>query len=114
MLGMKVSDFWLSTDQLTSTGSFGWTARISRLGGVLSYWVVLAFAVGGWFALRNERPDLASMFLMYAIGITILHLPLVMNTRLRIPLVDPLLVILCGAGWVRFTTVFQRSGPSRP
>jgi len=114
MLGMKVSDFWLSTDQLMSTGSFGWTDRIIRFGGVLSYWVVLAFAVGGWFALRAERPDLASMFLTYAIGITILHLPLVMNTRLRIPLVDPLLVILCGARWAKFTAAFQRSGPSRP
>jgi hypothetical protein len=49
--------------------------------------------------LRQTKPRIAAVLLAYALGFTILHLPLVMNTRLRIPLLEPLFVILAGAGW---------------
>ena len=100
LLGRKAAQFWLSTDQLLDTKSFRLSERLTRAGGVLVYLVVLALALGGWFQLHARRPSMASVFLVYAVGLTVLHLPLVMNTRLRIPLMEPLLVILSGAGWV--------------
>ncbi len=101
LLGKKVADFWFSTDQLIDTKSFPLSDRLIRAGGVLVYWLVLAFAIGGWFHLRKVRPCIASIFLVYLIAFTLLHLPLVMNTRLRIPLLGPLVVILSGIGWTR-------------
>ena len=99
LLGKKVADFWLSWDQLADTKSFPLTERLVRFGGVVCYWVVLGLAIIGWFRLRKMRPSLASVLLIYAGGYTLLHLPLTMNTRLRIPLLEPLLAILAGAGW---------------
>lgn len=104
LLGKKVADFWLSADQIADTRSFSLTDQLTRLGGVLCYWAVLGLAVAGWFSLREARPALTSSFLIYAVGLTVLHLPLTMNTRLRIPFLEPLLVILAGAGLVRFVS----------
>jgi 4-amino-4-deoxy-L-arabinose transferase-like glycosyltransferase len=112
LLGKKVGNFWLSLDQLRDTGSFSSQDRLIRAAGVLAYWIVLAFAVEGWLRLRRARPGLAYMLLTYAIGITVLHLPLVMNTRVRIPLLDPLVVILSGAGLVRFLDWIRNNGSS--
>lgn len=112
LLAKKLADFWLSADQLVypewltrrvypdwlarsgPTASLPQRERILRAAGVLSYWLVLAAALLGYTRLRHSHPAIATLFLLYASTITVLHLPLVMNTRLRIPLLDPLLVIL--------------------
>ncbi len=112
LLGKKVADFWLSTDQVVDTHSLPLDERLLRAAGVLAYWIVLAFAVAGWFHLRRLRPGLASILLVYAIGLTVLHLPLVMNTRLRIPLMEPLVVMLSGAGWVQLVARMQHKKSS--
>lgn len=106
LLAQKVLTFWLSLDQVLSTRAFSLKERVVRFSGVGCYWVALGLAIVGWFSLRRTRPVIAYWFLAYATILTILHLPLVMNTRLRIPLVEPLLVILAGIGWVR---LFDRS-----
>jgi len=96
----------LSLDQVLSTTSFSLKERVIRFGGVGCYWIALGLAIAGWFSLRRTRPVIAYWFLAYTAMLTLLHLPLVMNTRLRIPLVEPLVVILAGIGWVR---LFGRS-----
>lgn len=100
-LSGKIADFWLSWDQIADTKSFPPAERLIRFGGVVCYWVILGLAIAGWFALREERSSLASVLLIYAAGYTLLQLPLTMNTRLRIPFLEPLLVILAGGGWGR-------------
>ncbi len=92
----KLSYFWLSTDQLLSTGSFRPVVRAARAAGVLVYWVILALGIGGWFRLRARSPALAHLLLFYALLVTVLHVPFNMNTRLRIPFIDPLLVVFAG------------------
>jgi 4-amino-4-deoxy-L-arabinose transferase-like glycosyltransferase len=112
LLARKLADFWLSADQLAwperltrkvypkwptrsdPTAGFPPRERALRATGVLSYWLVLASALLGYSRLRHSHPAIATLFLVYAATLTLLHLPLVMNTRLRIPLLDPLLVIL--------------------
>ena len=112
LLGGKIADFWLSTDQLISVRSFALRERALRLAGVGAQWVILALATVGWFALRKLRPAVANFFLVYAVGYTILHLPLVMSTRLRIPLMEPLQVILAGAGLVQVCQLWPKSLPT--
>lgn len=97
----KLSYFWLSTDQLLWTGSFRPLVRAARAGGVLVYWALLALGVAGWFRLRSRAPGLAHVFLFYVLLVTILHLPFNMNTRLRMPFIDPLVAILA-AGQLSF------------
>jgi 4-amino-4-deoxy-L-arabinose transferase-like glycosyltransferase len=101
LLVKKIADFWLSTDQLLDTKSLPLRERMLRSVGVIFYWVVLAFAVGGLYHLGKIRPELASLFVVYVAGFTLFHLPFVMNTRLRIPLMEPLIIVLAGAGWSR-------------
>jgi len=93
----KVAYFWLSTDQIFWTRSFSGFQRTLRAMGVFAYWVILALAIIGWFCLHREKPTLAQAFLLYILLVTVLHLPFNMSTRYRIPLMDPLLVVL-GAG----------------
>jgi 4-amino-4-deoxy-L-arabinose transferase-like glycosyltransferase len=93
----KTGYFWLSTDQLLSTGSFRPALRIARAGAVLWYWILLAFGIAGWFLLRSRSPRVAKLFLFYAVLVTVMHFPFQMNTRYRMPLVDPLLAALGGA-----------------
>jgi len=100
LLARKVAVFWLSLDQIADTGSFTLSDRLVRATGVMAYWVVLGLAIVGWLTLRARRTSIAYLLLVYALGMTAMHLPLVMNTRLRIPLMEPLLVFLSGAGWV--------------
>jgi 4-amino-4-deoxy-L-arabinose transferase-like glycosyltransferase len=99
LLVRKTGDFWLSTDQLLDTKSFAFKDRMIRTGGVLLYLLTLGFAVCGMRRLWRLRPGIASLFLVYAVGLTILHFPFVMNTRLRIPLLEPFIVVLAGVGW---------------
>jgi hypothetical protein len=98
----KLSYFWLSTDQLFWTGSFPRLQRAARVGGVFAYWGLLALAVSGWFQLRIRRPVLAQMFFLYALLVTIAHVPFNMNTRYRIPFIDPLVAVLAGVGVAAF------------
>ncbi|MGH9690618.1 MAG: ArnT family glycosyltransferase [Candidatus Acidiferrales bacterium] len=100
----KLSYFWLSTDQLLSTGSLPRLVRIARVGGVLAYWIALALAITGWFGLRTRHPMVAWSLLPYAVLVTIAHLPFAMNTRIRMPFIDPLVVVLAGVGWLMLTT----------
>jgi hypothetical protein len=44
--------------------------------------------------MRNR--DAAILFAAYAIIATCMHLPFVMNTRIRAPLIEPALAILAG------------------
>lgn len=93
----KVSYFWLSTDQIFWTRSFPSFQRTLRAMGVFAYWIILALGIIGWFCLRRGKPALAQAFLLYILLVTVLHLPFNMSTRYRIPLMEPLLVVL-GAG----------------
>jgi 4-amino-4-deoxy-L-arabinose transferase-like glycosyltransferase len=94
----KLGYFWLSTDQLLSTDSFRPIVRVARSVGVLFYWLLLALGIAGWFKLRSLRLELARVFLFYAVLVTILHVPFNMNTRLRMPFIDPWLAVLGGGG----------------
>lgn len=106
LLIKKLADFLLSMDQLAGTTSLAAPERAIRFGGVLTYWAVLVLAILGWSTLRRTNEPLATMLLIYAAGFTLLHLPLVMNTRLRIPLLEPLFVILSGAGWLSLSQIW--------
>jgi hypothetical protein len=104
----KLAYFWLSTDQIFWTRSFPISQRILRAAGVFAYWGILGLAVIGWFSLRREKSALAQEFLLYVLLVTALHLPFNMNTRYRIPLMDPLVVVL-GANTIA-TLANRKSG----
>lgn len=105
----KIADFWLSSDQFVDTRSLPVPQRAIRLLGVLVYLIVLAFALRGTVQLYKARPGLASLFILYAVGFTLLHLPFVMNTRLRIPLMEPLIIVLAGIGWSSWSFLSRES-----
>jgi hypothetical protein len=84
----KIADFWLSTDQLFDTKSFSLFSRLARFFGVSVYWCILALSVLGWRLLHRSWPRAANILLAYAVVFTVLHLPLVMSTRIRFPLMD--------------------------
>ena len=94
---VKCSYFWLSTDQIFWTHSFSIRQRLLRWGGVATYWALLVLAVVGWFRTRHSAPALSMAFLFYIIVVTAMHLPFPMISRYRIPFMDPLIAILCGA-----------------
>jgi 4-amino-4-deoxy-L-arabinose transferase-like glycosyltransferase len=98
----KLSYFWLSADQLLSTEGFPIRGRIFRGAAVVFYWALLALAVVGWLQLRKQNPTVASLFLTYAVLVTTLHLPFVMNTRLRMPFLDAWIAVLAGAAMAQF------------
>jgi Dolichyl-phosphate-mannose-protein mannosyltransferase len=96
LLSRKVADFWLSTDQILDTKSFPFSIRIVRFLGAITYWIILATALVGWRQLHRKWPLAANALFTYALVYTVLHLPLVMSTRIRFPLMDPLVAILGG------------------
>ena len=98
----KLSCFWLSADQLLSTEGFPLRERIFRGAAVVFYWGLLLLAIVGWFQLRTQNPTFALLFLAYAVLVTMLHLPFVMNTRLRMPFLDPWIAVLAGASLAAF------------
>jgi 4-amino-4-deoxy-L-arabinose transferase-like glycosyltransferase len=104
LLGKKLADFWLSTDQIFRTDSFSRPERLIRLSGVVLYWCTLALAILAWPLVLRSQPRLAKILLAYAAIYTVLHLPLVMNTRIRFPLMDPMVATLAGAGLLRLVT----------
>jgi hypothetical protein len=118
LLAKKVSYFWLSTGQLLNTASFPRWQHLKRGIGVLLHWAILAGALFGWLRLRRTAPRTARLLFFYCVLATMLHLPFTMNTRLRAPLVDPLLCILTGAGFPRMlvrvsTRTFQQDHRAR-
>ena len=98
LLGSKVVWFWLGTDQLFATSSFSRPQRSLRAAGVIAYWIVLVLAVLGWGRLLARKRIFALVLLFYCVIVTAAHLPFVMNTRLRIPFIDPLLAVLAAGG----------------
>lgn len=94
LLLKKLADFWLSTDQVFDTSGLSRSSRLIRLAGVIIYWIVLVFAIFGWRRVRRRWSAVANILLAYAVIYTALHLPLVMSTRIRFPLMDPLLASL--------------------
>ena len=98
---IKLSAFWLSTDQLLELSMVSPRVRVIRRAGVLIYWAVLITAMLGWIGLLTSRPNLAYCILLYTLVLTAAHLPLTMNTRLRAPLFDPLLGTLAGCAVVK-------------
>ena len=108
----KLANFWLSTDQLFWTASFPLWGRVLRAGGVLAYLAILAMAIAGWFRLKSREKPLADMLLLYVSLVTVMHLPFVMSTRLRMPLIDPLLAVLAGGGLAAFAYgIFEKNRP---
>jgi hypothetical protein len=70
--------------------------RKIRAVGVLAYWAVLGAAILGWLRLRKSTPGIARLLLPYCALATALHFPFTMNTRLRVPFIDPLLCVFAG------------------
>jgi 4-amino-4-deoxy-L-arabinose transferase-like glycosyltransferase len=104
LLGRKIADFWLSTDQIFGTDSFSRSEKLIRISGVVLYWCVLALAILAWPQVLRNQPRLAKILLAYAAIYTVLHLPLVMSTRIRFPLMDPLVATLAGGGLLSLAT----------
>ncbi|MGA7226437.1 MAG: glycosyltransferase family 39 protein [Candidatus Acidiferrales bacterium] len=102
----KLGYFWLSFDQLFRTQALSRFKRFVRVLGILVYWFLLVVAVAGWCKLKSRNPDAALLFAAYAVVVTAMHLPFVMNTRIRSPLVEPALAILAGLALAAF------AGPS--
>jgi 4-amino-4-deoxy-L-arabinose transferase-like glycosyltransferase len=101
IMGEKLGYFWLSTDQLLHTGHFSLLPKLLRTGGVLVYWLALGLAIAGWLALRGRSPAAAWLLLFYVILMTVLNLPFAMETRHRVPMIDPLIAALAGGGWLQ-------------
>ena len=92
----KLAYFWLSFDQLFRTETLARGKRIVRMLGIFFYWFLLAIGIAGWRKIRLRNPHAALLFAVYALVVTAMHLPLVMNTRIRAPLMEPALVVLGG------------------
>ena len=60
------------------------------------YWFLLVIGIVGWSKVRLRNPHAALLFVVYALVVTAMHLPFVMSTRIRAPLMEPALVILGG------------------
>ncbi len=93
---VKWETFWLGTDQLWNARSRSPLNYALHVAGAVLYWILLALALRGWWNLRKKLPRTAMIFLGYAILITLIHTPFVMDTRIRAPLIDPLIAILAG------------------
>ncbi len=91
---VKLGAFWFSTDQIFGTNTFSLRVRILRWGGVVIYWIFVALAVAGWFRLYRTNSPMAWLVFGFVIFMTALHLPVTMNTRLRVPFFDALIVSL--------------------
>lgn len=95
---VKWETYWLSTDQLLEPGRISRLNRVLHTGAVVFYWILLALAGVGLWKLKKTLPEVAAILLGYAVLMTILHTPFVMNSRIRAPLVDPLIAVLAGGG----------------
>jgi Dolichyl-phosphate-mannose-protein mannosyltransferase len=96
LIARKLSYFWLSFDQLFRTQNLARDKRLVRVLGILVYWFLLAIGILGWRKVRLRYPHAALLFAVYALVVTVMHVPFVMSTRIRGPLIEPALVILGG------------------
>lgn len=110
LLTRKCEMFWLGTDQLSENSYFTTKQRRLRAAGVVIYWVVLAFALIGWMRLFSSSRVLSLEIASYVVCVTLAHLPFVMNTRLRIPFIDPLISILAAGGLISIIGRFLKQG----
>lgn len=94
----KWETYWLSLDQLLQPGKISRFNRVLHAGMVIFYWILLALACAGWWVMRKTRPRIAAVFLGYAVLATVLHTAFVMDTRIRSPLIDPVIAVLAGGG----------------
>jgi len=108
LIALKIATFWFSKDQLLDTRSFPPAQRILRAAAVIAYWLVLVLAVAGWVSLLSSSRIVAFGFAFYAAFVTAAHLPFVMNTRLRVPFIDPLLAVLAGGGFCFLIGEYQK------
>jgi hypothetical protein len=92
----KLGYFWLSFDQMFRGESLSRNKRVVRALGVVVYWFLLAIGIVGWREVRSHDPRAALLFVAFAVVVTFMHLPFVMSTRIRAPLIEPELVILAG------------------
>jgi Dolichyl-phosphate-mannose-protein mannosyltransferase len=92
----KLGYFWLSLDQLFRTRDLSLYKRLARVLGIVVYWSLLAIGIAGWRKVRLRNPDAALLFAAYAAVVTTMHVPFVMSTRIRAPLIEPALAILAG------------------
>ena len=105
---LKISVFWLGTDQFFGTSSFSRNSRIARRLGTLAYCGVLIAAIAGWIFLRDSDPAMAAILVVCAVLISFAHVPFVMISRYRIPIADPVLCALAGGGCAKFLSRFPR------
>jgi hypothetical protein len=98
----KLGYFWLSLDQLLETKSLSRGMFLLRLPGICFYWLLLGVGIVGWRRLKLSNPDAALLFVIYPVVITAMHLPFVMSTRIRVPLIEPALTILVGLAFSTF------------
>jgi hypothetical protein len=96
LLLRKLTDFWLSTDQLFSVSQVPPFQQTVRRLGVIAYWSLLFCGALGLVRLYRSNQTLANTLLWYAITSTLLYLPFAMNTRLRASCIEPLLCVLAG------------------
>jgi hypothetical protein len=102
-------------------GSFAWNASFAAIGlrasaariGVVSFWVLLAVAIAGWFtAVRREAPGWLWAFpVLYWLSITFVN---VETPRFREP-IDPFLVLLaaCAVATAAHSALRLRGAPVR-
>jgi hypothetical protein len=86
----KLAAFWLSWDQWSAISGVSRLGQMVRRASVLFYWVILSAALMAGWRLRRRIPYV----IVYAAFLTLLHLPLPMSTRLRVPLLEPVLIAL--------------------
>jgi hypothetical protein len=92
----KLAAFCFSWDQWSAISLISRRGQIVRRAGVLFYWIVLCAAGFALFRLWRRMP-----YILFFIGVVIiLHLPLTMSTRVRVPLLDPLICALASCGVV--------------
>jgi len=102
---VKWTTYWLGTDQLLNPGHISKKNLVLHGVAVVFYWGLLALACVGWWILRKSRLDLAVLLIGYAVLMTVLHTPFVMNSRIRAPAMDPLIAVLAGGGAVALWTI---------
>jgi 4-amino-4-deoxy-L-arabinose transferase-like glycosyltransferase len=111
---LKLSTFWLGTDQFFRLSSFSRNSRMARRLGTLAYWAVLIAAIAGWIFLRDSDPSRAAILAVCAVLISVAHVPFVMISRYRIPIADPVLCSLAGGGCAWFLSrIRRRQAPAR-
>jgi hypothetical protein len=109
----KLAYFWLSTDQLNGLGNFPYRVRLIRRAGVMFYWFSLVFAAVGMWKLFRKDTRLALTLLIYVSIATCLHLFFAMSTRLRAPLIDRLLCVLCSFPLLNNVSAKERTTQTR-